>query len=160
VLGQVAWSFVSGLLCRWMPAGPAVPLRRITKRDGFAAMEAYRSSGGPAVPLPAALARVVELVGGVAQVVGHGTRFAALALFSRVAWFFFHRYWDRPAAQPLIAPLPRRKNIAFVGGLLTGAAWGVRAWGVAASAKHKPNKEGRIAPRPAAIGCGSHFQTN
>ena len=110
----------------FLPAG-------ITKLSGFAGTVGYISSVG--LPLPqvaAALALVVEIVGGVALIVGYRTRMVAfvLALFTLVASFFFHDYWALPADQQMIPQLLFFKNIAVVGGLLTLAAWGAGAWSV------------------------------
>jgi len=87
------------------------------------------------LPLPevgAALALTVEIVGGVALIIGLGTRPAAfiLALFTLVASFFFHNYWGVPADQQMMQQLLFYKNIAVVGGLLMVAAWGAGAWSV------------------------------
>jgi putative oxidoreductase len=52
----------------------------------------------------AALALIVEIVGGLALVAGYGTRVAAgaLALFTLAASFFFHGYWAVPADQQFV----------------------------------------------------------
>ncbi len=110
----------------FLPAG-------IGKITGFAGTVGYISSVGLPFPeLAAVLALTVEIVGGVALVVGFGTRPAALALavFTLVASFFFHNYWAAPADQHLVQQLLFFKNVAVVGGLLTLAAWGAGAWSV------------------------------
>lgn len=114
------------LLMAWMflPAG-------IGKITGFAGTVAYSASVG--LPMPevgSAVALVVEVVGGLALIVGFGTRWAALALafFTLVASFFFHNYWALPVEQQMIPSLLFMKNMAIVGGLLTLAAWGAGAW--------------------------------
>ena len=114
------------LAALFLPAG-------IAKLTGFAGTVGYISSVG--LPLPqvaAALAVVVEIVGGAALVAGYGTRLAAvaLALFTLVASVFFHNYWALPADQQMIQQLLFFKNIAVVGGLLVLAAWGPGAWSV------------------------------
>ncbi len=76
--------------------------------------------GLPAWLLPGALA--VELVGGIALACGYGARYAAIALaaFSVVAAFVFHRNW---ADQNQL--LHFEKNLAIAGGLVVFAAlWG------------------------------------
>ena len=93
------------------------------------------------LPLPnaaAALALVVELVGGVALVAGYGTRVVAvvLAMFMLVASFFFHKYWALPADQQMIQQLMFMKNVAVVGGLLTLAAWGAGVWSMDGRGRH------------------------
>ena len=112
------------LAALFLPAG-------IGKLTGFAGTVGYITSVG--LPLPqvaAAIALVVEIVGGIALITGFGTRFAALALavFSVVASVFFHNYWAVPAEQQMIQQLMFFKNIAVVGGLLTLAAWGAGSW--------------------------------
>ena len=121
-------AFVGRLLLAalFLPAG-------IGKLTGFAGTVGYISSVG--LPLPqvaAALALVVEIVGGLALIAGYGTRVAAivLAVFTLVASYFFHNYWALPADQQMIPQLLFFKNIAVVGGLLTLAAWGAGAWSV------------------------------
>ena len=112
------------LAALFLPAG-------IGKLTGFAGTVGYITSVG--LPLPqvaAAIALVVEIVGGIALITGFGTRFAALALavFTVVASVFFHNYWAVPAEQQMIQQLMFFKNIAVVGGLLTLAAWGAGSW--------------------------------
>lgn len=77
-----------------------------------------------------AIALIIEIVGSLALIFGFGTRWAALALalFTLVASFFFHKYWAVPAEQVMIQQLMFFKNMAIVGGLLTLAAWGAGAW--------------------------------
>jgi putative oxidoreductase len=110
----------------FLPAG-------ISKLTGFAGTVGYISSVG--LPLPqvaAVLALSLEIIGGVALLLGVGTRLAALALalFTLVASFFFHNYWAAPEAQQFVQQLMFFKNIAVVGGLLSVAAWGAGAWSV------------------------------
>jgi len=110
----------------FIPAG-------LGKLTGFAGTVGYISSVGLPLPqLGAAIALVVEIVGGIALIAGYGTRIAAiaLALFTLVATFFFHAFWSVPAEQHMIQQLMFYKNIAVVGGLLTLAAWGAGAWSV------------------------------
>lgn len=114
------------LAALFLPAG-------IGKITGFSGTVGYISSVG--LPLPevgAALALTVEIVGGIALIIGLGTRPAAfiLALFTLAASFFFHNYWGVPADQQMMQQLLFYKNIAVVGGLLTVAAWGAGAWSV------------------------------
>ena len=116
----------------FLPAG-------IGKLTGFAGTVGYIASVG--LPLPqvaAAIAVVVEIVGGIALIVGFGTRFAALALaaFTLVASILFHNYWSFPADQQMMQQLMFIKNIAVVGGLLTLAAWGAGNWSL--DARRKP----------------------
>lgn len=114
------------LAALFVPAG-------IAKLTGFSGTVGYISSVGLPFPeLGAALALTVEIVGGIALIIGWGTRPAALilALFTLVASVFFHNYWNAPADQQLMQQLLFFKNIAVVGGLSTLAAWGAGAWSV------------------------------
>jgi putative oxidoreductase len=115
----------------FLPAG-------ISKLTGFAGTVGYITSVGlPAPALAAGFALSLELIGGLALVLGAGTRVAALALalFTLVASFFFHNYWAVPEAQQMVQQLMFFKNIAVVGGLLGVAAWGAGAWSVDALRK-------------------------
>ncbi|GLS14930.1 MULTISPECIES: DoxX family protein [Hydrogenophaga] len=101
------------------------------KIAGFSGTVGYATAMG--MPLPTvgvAIALVIELVGGLALLVGFGTRVAAIALavFTLVASFFFHAYWAVPAEQQMVQQLMFFKNIAITGGLLAFAAFGAGAF--------------------------------
>lgn len=110
----------------FLPAG-------LSKLTGFAGTVGYISSVGLPLPtLGAALALTVEIVGGLALLLGWGTRWAALVLagFTLVASVFFHNFWGVPADQAFVQQLLFFKNIAVVGGLLALVAHGAGAWSV------------------------------
>ena len=110
----------------FLPAG-------LSKIGGFAGTVGYIASKGLPFPELAAVAAIVlEVAGGLALLLGLGTRWAALALagFTLVASVIFHNYWAMPAAQQMMQQLMFMKNLAVVGGLLTLAAWGAGAWSV------------------------------
>jgi len=114
------------LAALFLPAG-------IGKLTGFAGTVGYISSVGLPLPgLGAALALTVEILGGMALIIGLGTRPAAviLALFTLVATYVFHGYWAAPADQQFMQQLLFFKNVAVAGCLLTLAAWGAGAWSV------------------------------
>ena len=118
--------FVGRLLLAalFLPAG-------IAKITGFAGTVGYIGSMGLPFPTLGALAAIaVEVLGGLALILGLGTRFAALVLagFTLVASFIFHAYWAVPADAVMVTQLLFMKNIAVAGGLLTVAAWGAGAW--------------------------------
>lgn len=119
-------ALIGRLLLAWLflPAG-------ISKISGFAGTVGYAASVGLPMPqLGTAVGLVLEIVGGLALIVGFGTRWAALALalFTLVASFFFHNYWALPADQQMMQYLMFYKNIAVAGGLLVLAAFGAGAW--------------------------------
>jgi putative oxidoreductase len=122
---QSIYSLVGRLLLAavFLPAG-------LSKIAGFAGTVGYIGSVG--MPLPtvsAVVAIAVEVLGGLALVLGFQTRIAALVLaaFTLVASFFFHNFWTLPEAQQMMQQLMFFKNIGLVGGLLTLAAWGAGA---------------------------------
>ena len=130
---QASLSLVGRLLLAllFLPAG-------FGKLTGFAGTVGYIASVG--LPLPqvgAVLAIAVEILGGIALIVGFQTRLASLALavFTLVATYFFHAYWAAPAEQQFVQQLMFFKNIAVVGGLLTLAAWGAGRWSLDARSK-------------------------
>lgn len=108
----------------FLPAG-------IGKITGFAGTVGYAASVGMPMPQVAvAIGLVIEIVGGLAILLGWQTRWAALILgfFTLVASFFFHNFWGVPAEAAGMQQLLFWKNIAVVGGLLGYAAHGVGAW--------------------------------
>lgn len=122
---QTPLSLVGRLLLAvlFLPAG-------IGKIGGFAGTVGYIASKGlPAPTLGALIAIVVEVGGGLALVLGFGTRWAALILsvFTLAATVVFHNFWAVPPEQAMVQQLMFFKNIAVIGGLLTLAAWGAGA---------------------------------
>jgi len=107
----------------FLPAG-------LSKITGFAGTVGYITSVGMPMPTVAAgVAVLVEVLGGLALILGLGTRWAALALagFTLVASVFFHAYWNLPADQQMMQQLMFFKNIGITGGLLALAAFGAGA---------------------------------
>ncbi len=75
------------------------------------------------LPLPAVLAvltATLELVAGLALIVGYQARAAALALalFTIMASVLFHNFWAMPADQQFMQQLMFMKNLSVAGGLL------------------------------------------
>lgn len=62
----------------------------------------------------------VEFLGGLAVLLGVGTRYAALVLllFTIVATFSSHRYWTVPEAQRVNQQTHFMKNVSMMGGIL------------------------------------------
>ncbi|HEY0878697.1 MAG TPA: DoxX family protein [Zeimonas sp.] len=97
------------------------------KIAGFSGTVGYAASAGlPFPPAMVAIAVVIELIGGLALLVGYKARWAAaaLALFTIVAAFGFHNYWSMPAEQQAMQKINFDKNIAIFGGLLFVIAFG------------------------------------
>lgn len=108
-------------------------LSGIGKLRGFDGTVAYISSVG--LPLPGvltALALALEIVAGVALILGYRTRWAALALaaFTLAAAFLFHNFWSMPEQAQVMQQIMFLKNLAIAGGLLMVAAYGPGAWSV------------------------------
>ncbi len=88
---------------------------------------AYMASGGlPALSALTVAVGLVELIGGLAVATGFQARWAALALalFTLVASFIYHRYWSLPADQQMVPQLLFMKNMAVAGGMFLVAALG------------------------------------
>ena len=123
---QNSFALLSRLLLAalFLPAG-------ISKMGGFEGTVGYIASVGLPFPsLGAAMAIVVEVLGGLALIVGLGTRWAALvlALFTLVASVFFHNFWAMPADQQFMQQLMFMKNIGIAGGLLALTAFSAGAF--------------------------------
>ena len=86
-------------------------------------MQAYGVPAADILVWPVAL---VEVLAGLALVLGWKTRWAALALiaFTLPATFIFHAYWGVPADQIMNQQIHFMKNLAIVGGLLSVFAHG------------------------------------
>ena len=84
------------------------------------------SAGLPAASLLALGAGLLELVAGIALIVGFKARWAALALgiFTLLASVLFHAYWAAPAEQAYVQQLMFMKNLAVAGGMFLVAALG------------------------------------
>lgn len=103
-------------------------LAGLQKLGGYAGTAGYMEAMGvPAALLPLVIA--LELLGGLALIVGCQTRTAALALagFTLVAGFIFHSDFANRMQSILFM-----KNVAITGGLLAIAATGAGAWSVGA----------------------------
>jgi putative oxidoreductase len=97
------------------------------KFGSLAGTAGYIASGGlPAPMVLAVLVAALEVVGGIALIVGFQTRWAALALgvFTILASVFFHKFWAVPADQAFVQQLMFMKNLSVAGGLFVVAALG------------------------------------
>lgn len=87
----------------------------------------YIASGGlPAPEVLAVLVGLLELVGGLALMVGYRARWAALALgvFTLLASLLFHKFWAAAPDQQMVQQLLFMKNMAVAGGMFIVAALG------------------------------------
>jgi len=96
-------------------------LSGLSKFGDIGGTAGYIASKG--LPLPSVLAvgaGLLELVAGVALIVGWRARYAALALclFTLLAAFIFHGFWAAPAEQQMMQQLLFLKNLSVAGGLL------------------------------------------
>ncbi|MBB5498189.1 DoxX family protein [Paraburkholderia sp. MM5384-R2] len=92
-----------------------------SKLTGFAGTVAYMTSTGAPVPeLSAVIAVVMELVVGVALLVGFFTRPLALllAVYTLGTAIIGHHYWNMTGAMQYDNMIHFYKNIAIIGGLL------------------------------------------
>lgn len=104
----------------FIPAG-------IRKIGGFDGTVGYIASKGIPLPQVAAAGTIfVEVVVGIALLIGFKARLAALviAAFTLAASLLFHNFWAYPAEQVMAQQINFFKNLAIVGGLLFVAAFG------------------------------------
>jgi len=86
----------------------------------------FNSLGMPSPSLALVIAIVIELVGGIALILGFQTRVVAiiLAIFTFAATLLGHAFWAVPAEMAFVTQLLFFKNVAVIGGLLILAANG------------------------------------
>ena len=119
---QSAFSLAARLLLAalFLPAG-------LSKLFGFTGTVGYVASVGLPLPLlGAVLAVALEVLGGLALIVGYQTRWAALlmALFTVAAGVLFHNFWAAPAEAFQVQQIMFMKNLSIAGGLLALTAFG------------------------------------
>lgn len=106
-------------------------LAGFSKISGFDGTVGYIASVGlPLASLVAVGTIALELLAGLALIVGWQTRWAALALalFTLVANALFHNFWAMPVEQQMMQQLMFMKNLSVAGGLLVLAACGAGAY--------------------------------
>ncbi len=113
----------------------------IGKITGFSmeeGMVAAKHLPMPAVALGIAL--VVELVGGLAILLGLFTRFTAWILFLYLIpiTFLFHNFWAFGGMDRIDPMIHFEKNLAIMGGLLVLATYGAGAYSIDSSRAAKP----------------------
>lgn len=114
LLGRIA------IAALFLPAG----LNKLMGVEGTAGY--FASLGLPAVAVLVWAVIAVELLGGIALLIGFQTRIVAilLAVFTLVASIAGHAFWAAPADAAFIQQLLFFKNIAVIGGLLVLASSG------------------------------------
>jgi len=108
-------------------------LAGIGKIGGFSGEEMFLASKH--FPLPAValgIAMIIELVGGLAILVGLYTRFTAWIVFLYLipTTFLFHNFWAMEGAARQDNIIHFEKNLAIMGGLLILAAFGAGGFSV------------------------------
>lgn len=114
LLGRLA------LAALFLPAG----LNKLMAVEGTTGY--FTSLGLPAVAVLVWVVIFIEVLGGLALILGYQTRAVAigLAIFTVLASITGHAFWAAPADAAFIAQLLFFKNIAVTGGLLVLAASG------------------------------------
>lgn len=108
----------------------------IGKITGFSMEEGMLA--GKHMPLPAValgIALVIELVGGLAILLGLFTRFTAWILFLYLipTTLMFHNFWTMSGMDRIDTMIHFEKNLAIMGGLLILAAVGAGAYSIDSS---------------------------
>jgi len=114
LLGRIA------IAALFLPAG-------VNKLMGMEGATGYFASLGlPAVAVLIWVVIAIEILGGLALILGYHTRLVAIALavFTLLASIAGHAFWAAPADAAFIAQLLFFKNIAVTGGLLVLASSG------------------------------------
>lgn len=109
-----------GIATLFLPAG-------ILKLVGVRDLGGYFGSlGHPEVTVLVWLVVVIEILGGLALILGYQTRIVAiiLACFTLGASLIGHAFWSAPEDAALIAQLIFVRNMAILGGLLVLASSG------------------------------------
>lgn len=114
LLGRIA------IAALFLPAG----LNKLMGVEGTTGY--FASLGLPAVAVLVWIVIAIEVLGGIALILGYKTRLVAIALavFTLLASIAGHAFWAAPADAAFIAQLLFFKNIAVSGGLLVLASSG------------------------------------
>ena len=114
-----------------------------SKVMGFDGVTAYIASKG--LPMPMILAGLtiaLEILGGLAIVIGYKTRIAGLllGLFTLLAALIFHNFWAFPPEQVYLQNIMFMKNLSMAGGLFLLVVFGAGGYSVDAICEAKKQK--------------------
>ena len=114
LLGRIA------IAALFLPAG----LNKLMGMEGVTSY--FASLGLPVVAVLVWIVIAIEVLGGVALILGYKTRLVAigLAIFTVLASIVGHAFWAAPVDAAFIAQLLFFKNMAVTGGLLVLASSG------------------------------------
>jgi putative oxidoreductase len=119
------------LAALFLPAG----LNKLAAIEGTSGY--FSSLGLPIVAVLVWLVIAIEVLGGIAILIGYQTRLVAigLAIFTLLASIVGHAFWAVPADAVFIQQLLFFKNVAVVGGLLVLASAGAGSISIDGRAK-------------------------
>jgi len=102
-------------------------LSGISKIPAYSMMVGYAASKGlPLAHFGIAAAAAIEILGGLAVLIGFRVRIAAWLLFLYLipTTFYLHNFWAMQGMERMDAQVHFMKNLAIMGGLLLLAAYG------------------------------------
>jgi len=114
-----------------------------SKIMGFDGVTAYIASRGLPIPMIiAGLTIALEIVGGLAIIVGYKVRIAGLllALFTLLAALLFHNFWTFPPEQVYLQNIMFMKNLSMAGGLFLLTIFGAGGYSIDALIEAKQQK--------------------
>ena len=115
----------------------------VSKVMGFDGATAYIASKGLPVPMIiAGLTIILEILGGLAIVIGYKARIASLllGLFTLLAALIFHNFWTFPPEQVYLQNIMFMKNLSMAGGLFLLTVFGAGGYSIDALCEAKKQK--------------------
>ena len=111
-----------------------------SKLLGFDGVTAYIAS--KSLPMPMVIAGftvALEIIGGLAIIIGYKARIAGLllGLFSILAAFIFHNFWAFPPEQVYLQNIMFMKNLSMAGGLFLLTVFGAGGYSIDARCEAK-----------------------
>ena len=114
-----------------------------SKLMGFDGVTSYIASKSLPVPMVlAGLTIILEIVGGLAIVIGYKARIAGLllGLFTLLAALIFHNFWAFPPEQVYLQNIMFMKNLSMAGGLFLLTVFGAGGYSIDALCEAKKQK--------------------